>query len=79
MGEKVGNELIKKEKGYLYYVGKDGKVYRVPMKYMRSKVKSTAPEAVSKEMIKREQGYLYYVGKSGYVERVKANRGRKKV
>lgn len=78
MGEKVGTEQVKKEKGYLYYVGKDGRVYRVPMKYMRGKVKDTKPEPVTKEVIKREKGYLYYVGKSGFVERTKANRGRKK-
>ncbi len=78
MGEKVGKVQIKKEKGYLYYVGKDGKVYRVPMKYMRDKVKNTKPEVVSNEQIVREKGYLYFVGKSGFVERVKANRGRSK-
>lgn len=77
MGEKVGKTQIKKEKGYLYYVGKDGKVYRVPMKYMRNKVKNTK-EVVSNEQITREKGYLYFVGKSGFVERVKANRGRAK-
>lgn len=76
MGEKVGKELVKREKGYLYYVGKDGKVYRVPTKAMRSKVKNTKPEAVTKEAVKREPGYLYYLGKSGYVERSKMKRGK---
>ncbi|MEM1971160.1 MAG: hypothetical protein QXT26_06720 [Thermoproteota archaeon] len=74
MGEKVGKELVKREKGYLYYVGKDGRVYRVPSRAMRNKVKNTKPEPVTKEVIKRESGYLYYLGKSGYVERSKMKR-----
>jgi len=33
MGKKVGNEKIKREDGYLYYVGKDGAVWAAPMKH----------------------------------------------
>ncbi len=73
MGEKVGTEKIERQKNYLYYVGKDGYVYRVPSK---SSKKKEAPMKVSKTAVKREKGYLYFVGKSGYVERVKAKRGR---
>ncbi|MCS7122718.1 MAG: hypothetical protein NZ908_02055 [Candidatus Micrarchaeota archaeon] len=69
MGERVGKEMIKREKGYLYFVGKDGKVYKVPSRAMKNKVKSMKAEVVSKETIKREPGYIYYLGKSGYVER----------
>ncbi|NPA22607.1 MAG: hypothetical protein GXN92_03480 [Candidatus Micrarchaeota archaeon] len=74
MGEIVGKEKIKKRKGYLYYVGSDGYVYEVPMRYMGK----GKPKRVGKEKIKKEPGYLYYVGKSGYVERSPMNRGGKK-
>ena len=30
--EKVGTEQITREPGFLYYLGKDGYVYRTPMK-----------------------------------------------
>lgn len=32
MGIRVGREKINREKGYLYYVGKDGYVYKTKMK-----------------------------------------------
>ena len=35
MGKKVGSEKIKREDGYLYYVGKDGFVYEAKMKNVR--------------------------------------------
>jgi len=32
MGKRIGKEKIDREKGYLYYVGKDGFVWKVPTK-----------------------------------------------
>jgi hypothetical protein len=71
MGEIVGNEKVNKEKGYVYYVGKDGYVYASPMKYTKKK---EPPKKLTKNPVKREPGYLYFVGKSGYVERVPVRR-----
>jgi len=31
MAEKVGTEKIEREKGYLYFLGKDGFVHKTPM------------------------------------------------
>ncbi|BCS90855.1 MAG: hypothetical protein ARM1_0312 [Candidatus Micrarchaeota archaeon] len=74
MGERIGHEKIEREEGYLYYVGKDGYVWKAPTKANRSGKK----ERVSKEKIEKEKGYLYYIDKNGYVARAKMNReGRK--
>ena len=67
MGERVGTEKIEREEGYLYYVGKDGYVWRAPMKHNKRGRK----KRVGTEKIIKEPGYMYYVGKRGYVERVK--------
>ena len=70
MAERIGRERIDREDGYLYYLGKDGRVWRTPMKTNRRGRK----EAVGSERIRREEGYLYYIDRSGYVARSKMNR-----
>jgi len=67
MSERIGKEKIEREDGYLYYVGKDGYVWRVPMK---NNVKGRKAR-VSKEHIDREEGYLYFIDREGYVAREK--------
>jgi hypothetical protein len=63
MGSKVGSEKIKRENGYLYYIGKDGYVWMAPMKHNKSgRKKKSGTEKISKE-----KGYMYYLGKDGYV------------
>ncbi len=74
MGEKVSKEKIKREDGYLYYVGKDGYVWATPMRHNKRGRK----KKVGKEKIKKEEGYLYYVGKDGYVHRAKMKNYKKK-
>ncbi|MGB9635268.1 MAG: hypothetical protein ACP5H8_02370 [Candidatus Micrarchaeia archaeon] len=74
MGQKIGNERINREEGYLYFVGKDGYVWAVPMKHnVRGKKKK-----VGSERINKEDGYLYYVGKDGYVYKAKMKNYKKK-
>ena len=67
MGKKIGSEKIDREDGYLYYLGKDGYVWRTPMKHNKSGKK----KKVGNEKIDRESGFMYYVGSDGYVYKTK--------
>lgn len=74
MAEKIGSESIKREDGYLYFLGKDGFVWKTPM---RSNPRGRKAK-VGSEKVKREEGFLYFIDKKGYVARAKMNRkGRK--
>jgi len=67
MGQKIGNEKIVREEGYLYYIGKDGFVWAAPMKHnTRGKKKKVGTQKISKE-----SGWMYYLGKDGYVYKAK--------
>ncbi len=70
MAERIGSESIDRENGYLYYLGKDGYVWRTPM---RSNTRGRKGK-VGSERIKRQEGYLYFIDKKGYVARSKMNR-----
>jgi len=52
----------KKEKGYLYFVDKDGDVSCAIM--ARGSKKGGKPKKVAKVGIKKEVGYLYFIDKS---------------
>jgi hypothetical protein len=68
---KVSSQHIKREPGYLYYLGSDGYVWANPMRSNKGGRK----HKVGTEKVVREAGYLYYVGKEGYVEKVPQKRG----
>lgn len=72
MAEKISRESIKREEGYLYYLGKDGYVWQNPTRSNKSgkKVK------VGNEKVERQKGYLYFVDSDGYVSRVKQAHGK---
>ncbi|MDI6758313.1 MAG: hypothetical protein QMD94_01365 [Candidatus Omnitrophota bacterium] len=76
MAETVAKLGIKREKGYLYYVDKQGDVSCAKM--ARGKKKGGSPKKVAKCGIKREEGYLYFLDKKGDVSRAKMKRGGKK-
>ena len=67
MGKKVGTEKIKREDGYLYYIGKDGYVWKAPMKANKKGRKGK----VGTEKIQKKKGCMYYVAKDGYVSEAK--------
>ncbi|MDE1870618.1 MAG: hypothetical protein KGI06_00035 [Candidatus Micrarchaeota archaeon] len=70
MAERIGSERLQREDGYLYFLGKDGFVWRTPMKTNPRGRKAK----IGSEKIRREQGFLYFIDKSGYVARAKMNR-----
>lgn len=75
MAEKVKTVGVKKESGYLYYLGKDGNVWRSKM--ARAGQKGGDAGKVADAGVSRESGYLYFIDKDGDVARSKMARGRK--
>jgi len=76
MAEKVMKVGIKREKGFLYYLDKQGDVSCAKM--ARGKNKGGKPKKVTKCSIKRKEGYLYFIDKAGDVSCAKMVRGGKK-
>ncbi|MCL4389155.1 MAG: hypothetical protein M1528_00940 [Candidatus Marsarchaeota archaeon] len=70
MAQRIGSERVGREDGYLYYLGKDGYVWRTPMRTNRRGRKAK----IGSERVRREEGYLYFIDKGGYVARAKMNR-----
>lgn len=75
MAEKVKNVGVRKESGYLYYLGKDGHVWRSKM--ARAGKRGGDAAKVADAGVRRESGYLYFIDKNGDVSRAKMARGRK--
>ena len=75
MAEKVAATGVKKQSGYLYYLGKDGNVWRSQM--ARGSSNGGNKEKVADANVTREGGFLYYIDKDGDVSRSKMARGRK--
>lgn len=74
--QKVCKVGIKREKGYLYYLDKQGDVSRAKM--ARGGKKGGKPSKVAKCGVKREAGYLYFIDKQGDISRAKMARGKKR-
>lgn len=70
MAEKMTNERIEREQGYLYYLGRDGYVWRTPTKLNKTGTKMK----LGTEHVEKAEGYLYFVDKEGNVARSKLNR-----
>lgn len=70
MAERISKEKVDREDGYLYFLGKDGFVWRTPMRNNPRGRKAK----VGSEKIKRQDGYLYFVDSKGYAARTKMNR-----
>jgi hypothetical protein len=76
MAQKVCKCGIKRKKGYLYYVGKNGHVYEAKM--ARGKKKGGGSKIIFKAGVKKKKGYLYFIDKKGDVAMAKMVRGGKK-
>ena len=66
MAEKIAKAGVKREKGWLYYLDKQGDVSRAKMARGGSHSRSK-PEKIAKTGVKREEGYLYFVGRKDHV------------
>ncbi|MDD5270131.1 MAG: hypothetical protein WC481_02135 [Candidatus Omnitrophota bacterium] len=75
MAQKVAKAGIKREKGYLYYLDKQGDISMAKM--ARGGSKGGKPKKVAKVGVKREKGYLYFIDKQGDVSKAKMKRGGK--
>ena len=76
MAQKVCKCGIKRKKGYLYYVGKNGHAYEAKM--ARGKKKGGGSKIVAKAGIKKKKGYLYFIDKKGDISMAKMVRGGRK-
>lgn len=74
MAEKVRTVGVAKQGGFLYYLGKDGHVWRSKM--ARAGKGGGNAERVANAGVTRESGYLYFIDKDGDVSRSKMARGR---
>ena len=78
MAKKVTKVVVKKEKGYLYFVDKKGNVARAKMARGKKKGKAKI-QVVAKVGVKKQKGMLYFIDKQGDVScAVMARGGRKK-
>jgi len=77
MAEKVAKVGVKKVKGKLYFVDKQGDISCATMARGGGKAKK-GKEKVAKVGVKKVSGYLYFVDKAGDVSRAKMARGGKK-
>lgn len=78
MAEKVAKAGVRKEKGWLYFVDKNGDVSRAKMARGGRKKGKQRVEKVCKVGVKKVGGYLYFLDKGGDVSRAKMARGGKK-
>lgn len=77
MAQKVAKVGVKKQKGFLYFIDKQGNISRATMaRGGRKKGQKGKKEVVAKVGVKKESGYLYFVDKQGDVSRAKMARGR---
>ena len=77
MAETVAKVGVKKEKGYLYFLDKNGNVARAKMSRAGRKKGKTKVEVVTKCGVKKQGGYLYFINTHGDVARAKMARWRK--
>ncbi len=76
MAQKVAKVGVKRQKGYLYFIDKQGDVSCALM--ARGKKKGGKPKKVAKVGIKKKDGFLYFLDKQGDVACAKLVRGGKK-
>lgn len=76
MAKKVAKVGIKKEKGFLYFIDKQGDVACAKM--ARGAQKGGKTKKVAKVGIKKQSGFLYFIDKQGDISCAAMVRGGKK-
>jgi len=76
MGTVICKCSLKRKKGYLYFVGKNGCAYETKM--ARGKKKGGGRKIVHNCRIKKQKGCLYYIDRKGNVCEAKMVRGGRK-
>ena len=76
MAKKVQKVGVKREKGFLYFIDKDGDVSSALM--ARGDKKGGKPKKVAKVGIKKEPGFLYFLDKQGDISSAVMVKGGKK-
>ena len=74
--KKVAKVGVKKEKGYLYFVDKNGDVSCAKM--ARGNKKGGSVKKVAKVGVKKQSGFLYFIDKAGDISCAQMVRGGKK-
>ncbi len=74
--KKVAKVGIKKEKGFLYFVDKNGDVSCAQM--ARGNKKGGKAKKIAKVGIKKEKGFLYFIDKNGDISCAQMVRGGQK-
>ena len=74
--KKVAKVGIKKEKGFLYFVDKNGDISCAQM--ARGNRKGGKAKKVAKVGIKKEKGFLYFIDKNGDISCAQMVRGGQK-
>jgi hypothetical protein len=74
MATKIARTGITRERGWLYYLDKNGDVSRTKMARGGGRVPKGKPQRIAKVGVKREDGFLYFVDKDGDVAKAKMAR-----
>lgn len=78
MAELVIKTGIKRKKGFLYFLDKQGNVSCAPMSRAGRTKGKAKKMVVAKAGVKKVAGYLYFIDAKGDVCRAKMARGRKR-
>jgi len=71
MATKIQKTGITRERGWLYYLDKNGDVSRTKMARGGGSAQKSKPQRIAKVGVKRENGFLYFIDKDGDVAKAK--------
>ena len=69
MATKIERTGVRRERGWLYFLDKQGDVSRAKMAVGGGKHGGGKPQKIAKAGVKREEGFLYFIDKDGDIAR----------